>query len=192
MSLSSQKKNNNSNIFISNTKQNNKDYKELKKIAMNNIYKRYGNKSKLKYKYLGLIMENLIFNKNTHLVSTFKDYMIWDYIEEFLKRFYNEFESCERVPKFATFYKNYLKFFCIPTFKDNYCNEMIHNYSEKKAELFYNANYRKKKQNDSDQKDFGLCEDSESDEESDSKIFKNIEKTIFNQTVKKKLKNIHQ
>ena len=47
MSLSSQKKNNNSNIFISNTKQNNKDYKELKKIAMNNIYKRYGNKSKL-------------------------------------------------------------------------------------------------------------------------------------------------
>ena len=187
MSLSSQKKNNNSNIFISNTKQNNKDYKELKKIAMNNIYKRYGNKSKLKYKYLGLIMENLIFNKNTHLVSTFKDYMIWDYIEEFLKRFYNEFESCERVPKFATFYKNYLKFFCVPTFKDNYCNEMIHNYSEKKAELFYNANYRKKKQNDSEQTDFGLCEESESDEESDSKISKNLEKTIFNQTVKKKI-----
>ena len=44
--------------------------------------------------------------------------MIWDYIEEFLKRFYKNEESDERVPKFASFYKNYLKFFCVPTFKD--------------------------------------------------------------------------
>ena len=69
---------------------------------------------------------------------------------------------------------------------------MIHNHSEKKAELFYNANYKKKKDNDSDKKDFGLCEDSESDEESDSKSSKNIEKTIFNETIKKKLKDILQ
>ena len=163
------------------------EFKSLKKIAMNNINKRYGPKSKLKYKYIGLIMENLVFNKNTHLVSVFKDYMIWDYIEEFLKRYYKDKESAERVPKFASFYKNYLKFFCIPTFKDNFCNEMIHNHSEKKAELFYNANYKKKKDNDSDKKDFGLCEDSESDEESDSKSSKNIEKTIFNETIKKKI-----
>ena len=99
-----------------------KTYKDLKKIAMNQINKRYGTKAKLKYKYIGLIMENLIFNKNTHLVSTFKDFMIWDYIEEFLKRYYKGAESDERVPKFASFYKNYLKFFCIPTFKDIFCN----------------------------------------------------------------------
>ena len=110
-----------------------KTFKELKKIAMNRIHQRYGAKSKLKYQYIGFIMENLIFNKNTHLVSTFKDYMIWDYVEEFLKRFYNDKESGERVPKFASFYKNYLKFFCIPTFKDIFCNEMIHNFSEKKS-----------------------------------------------------------
>ena len=70
------------------------------------------------------------------MVSTFKDYMIWDYIEEFLKRFYKNEESNERVPKFASFYKNYLKFFCVPTFKDIFCNEMIHNYSEKKQNYF--------------------------------------------------------
>ena len=34
----------------------------------------------------------------------------------------------------------------MPTFKDIYCNEMIHNYSEKKAELFYNKNYINKKE----------------------------------------------
>ena len=168
-----------------------KTFKELKKIAMNQINKRYGVKAKIKYKYIGLIMENLIFNKNTHLVSTFKDYMIWDYIEEFLKRYYKGVESDERVPKFASFYKNYLKFFCIPTFKDIFCNEMIHNYSEKKAELFYNENYRNKKEKNSLQEDYGLLEESESDEDdSESRTSNtniNIEKTIFNETVKKKI-----
>ena len=170
------------------TKVKSKTFKELKKIAMNRIHKRYGARAKLKYQYIGYIMENLIFNKNTHLVSLFKDYMIWDYVEEFLKRYYNNKESGERVPKFASFYKNYLKFFCIPTFKDIYCNEMIHNYTEKKAELFYNENYRKKKENNSYQEDYGIFEESESDEESDSKTSNNnIEKTIFNETVKKKI-----
>ena len=150
------------------TKNKPKTYKELYKIAMNQTHKRYGAKAKLKYKYIGLIMENLIFNKNTHLVSTFKDYMIWDYIEEFLKRYYKNYESNERVPKFASFYKNYLKFFCIPTFKDIFCNEMIHNYSEKKAELFYNENYRNKKEKNSFQEDYGLLEESESDDDDSS------------------------
>ena len=167
-----------------------KFFKDLKKIALNQIHKRYGAKAKLKYTYKGLIMENLIFNKNTHLVSTFKDYMIWDYIEEFLKRFYKSEESNERVPKFASFYKNYLKFFCVPTFKEIFCNEMIHNYSEKKAELFYNENYKSKKEKNSFQEDYGLLEESESDEESDTSNANkenNIEKTIFNETVKKKI-----
>ena len=166
-----------------------KSFKELQKIAMTRIHKRYGPKAKLKYQYIGLIMENLVFNKNTHLVSKFKDYMIWDYIEEFLKRYYKNSESYERVPKFASFYKNYLKFFCVPTFKDQYCNEMIHNYSEKKAELFYNANYRNKKEKNSINEDCGVFEESESDEE-DSECHTsnmNIEKTIFNETVKKKI-----
>ena len=171
------------------SKKKSKTYKELKKIALNQVHKRYGAKAKLKYTYKGLIMENLIFNKNTHLVSVFKDYMIWDYIEEFLKRFYKNEESEERVPKFASFYKNYLKFFCVPTFKDIFCNEMIHNYSEKKAELFYNENYKSKKEKNSLQEDYGLVEESESDEDSDTSNNNNnnIEKTIFNETVKKKI-----
>ena len=35
-----------------------KTFKELKKIAMNQTYKRYGPKTKLKYRYIGLIIEN--------------------------------------------------------------------------------------------------------------------------------------
>ena len=69
---------------------------------------------------------------------------------------------------------------------------MIHNYSEKKAELFYNENYRSAKDKNSVQEDYGVLEESESDDDdSDNKSsnlnYNNIEKTIFNETVKKKI-----
>jgi len=35
------------------------------------------------------IVNNLIYNENTHVVSIFKDYLILDDINEFLKRSYN-------------------------------------------------------------------------------------------------------
>lgn len=39
-----------------------------------------------KNSYNSFILENLIYNKNCHLVSVFKEAMIMDYLEEFLKR----------------------------------------------------------------------------------------------------------
>ena len=35
----------------------------------------------------GNIVDSLICNKNCHVVSIFKDYMIYDFIDEFLKRY---------------------------------------------------------------------------------------------------------
>ena len=137
-------------------------------------------------------MENLIFNKNSHLVTIFKDYMIWDYYDEFLKRFYALKESTQRVPKFSVFYKNYLKFFCIPTLRDQNPNDIIHACSEKKAENFYKENYQRKKKDDSELKDCGIYQDSNLSEEGDSKInINNISKMIFfNETARKKIERI--
>ena len=167
------------------------NFLDLEKATKKCLLKKYSSKNptSLKYQYIGLIMENLIFNKNTHEVTTFKDYMIWDYYDEFLKRFYLIKESNQRVPKFSTFYKNYLKFFCIPTLRDKYPNETIHECSEKKAELFYNENYKRKKKDSSELKDCGICQDSESDlSESKSKNdTHNISKKIFfNESARKK------
>ena len=152
---------------------------------------KYGTKSNnLNYNYLGLIMETLIFNKNTHLVSVFKDYMIIDYVEEFLKRYYNSRESTERIPKFSNFYKNYLKFFCSPTLRECFYNDLIHNRLEKKAEFFYKKNYNSKKlNNDSSLKDKGLCEESETSEESEENENSKdkIEKTFFNTAIRKRI-----
>ena len=168
------------------------NFLDLEKATKKCLLKKYSSKNptSLKYQYIGLIMENLIFNKNTHEVTTFKDYMIWDYYDEFLKRFYLIKESNQRVPKFSTFYKNYLKFFCIPTLRDKYPNETIHECSEKKAELFYNENYKRKKKDSSELKDCGICQDSESDlSESKSKNdIQNISKKIFfNESARKKI-----
>ena len=133
--------------------------------------------------YLNLIMDILIFNKNCHFVAIFKDYMILDYKEEFLKRYYKTDESKERIPRFINFYKNYLKFFCNPTFNNFQINNIILEYNEKKAEIYYNQNLKNKE----DKKDFDDGFDDEDDLNCDNISQSKIEKTIFNETIKKQI-----
>ena len=54
------------------------------------------------------VVNDLIYNEQTHIVSVFKDYLILDDINEFLKRFYVEkTESKVRLPKLCDFYQKY-------------------------------------------------------------------------------------
>jgi hypothetical protein len=154
----------------------------IEKIIFEKFYKKYKVKYNPKRMYNELIMYTLLFNKNTHLVSVFKDYMIYDYVDEFFKRFYTDFETNERLPKFAMFYKNYLAFFCQPCFSDFHYNNLIQKNREKKAELFYNKNFRDNKETIEDE---GIIEDTNEEDEEIEKS--KIEKTIFNETVKKKI-----
>jgi hypothetical protein len=108
------------------------------------LYYRYSNKEG---DYDRMILDSLLYNKNTHVVSVFKDHMILDYVDEFLKRIYKIEEANERIPKIANYYKNYLKFFCKPLFRDFGINEIIQSYGDYKAELYYNKNYGGKNKN---------------------------------------------
>ena len=159
--------------------------KEIEKIAYTKFTNHFNSKSK-ENNLLQLIMEVLIFNKDCHLVTIFKDYMIWDYIDEFLKRYYNREEGKDRVPRYAHFYRNYCKFFCRPTFRDFEINEIIQDHSEKKAELYYNQNFKKKNEKNKFA-DEGLFEDDDSESIHVSKS--KIEKTIFNETIKKNIED---
>ena len=49
-------------------------------------------------------INDLIYNEPTHAVSVFKDYLILDDINEFLKRGYTLAETKARIPKLAEFY----------------------------------------------------------------------------------------
>lgn len=57
------------------------------------------------------IIDNIIYNDKTHIVSLFKDYLILDDKGEFLKRFYTNYESNIRLPKFFEFYELNSKIF---------------------------------------------------------------------------------
>ena len=50
------------------------------------------------------MIQDLIYNEPTKLVSKFKDYLIFDDINEFLKRTYIKHESKYRLPLLAQFY----------------------------------------------------------------------------------------
>ena len=91
-----------------------------------------------------MLIDDLIKSKGTHYTSKFKDYLIMDYIEEYLRGFFNINECNEVLPKFYEYYKNYLKFFCIGTLKNFYVNDIMQDYGENQAEIYYNINYKKK------------------------------------------------
>lgn len=57
------------------------------------------------------VVNDVIYNENTHIVSVFKDYLIFDDISEFLKRGYDFTEAQARLPKIFEFYGKYSKVF---------------------------------------------------------------------------------
>lgn len=52
-----------------------------------------------------------MYNEPRHIVSVFKEYLIFDDFSEYLKRFYTEKEAHERLPRVFEFYEHYSKVF---------------------------------------------------------------------------------
>ena len=87
-------------------------YKTTKKSIEHTIHqifvKKYVDMPKL---YNLNIIDNIIYNDKTHIVSLFKDHLISDDKGDFLKRYYNKQEINLRLPKFYEFYELYSKIF---------------------------------------------------------------------------------
>ena len=135
------------------------------------LYKKY---NCLNEKYELIIVKHLLNNANTHLVSVFKDHMIMDYKEEFLRRYYNLYECSQRIPEFSIYYHNYLLFFCKPIISNLILNDILLDFEEKKAELYYKKNF------------VNGNEDIELLDNSNSKEF-SYNDTIFNKSIKESI-----
>ena len=70
--------------------------------AKANLYKNYFDN--IPNKYNSLIINSILLNRKSHLVSQFKDYLLYDDSAEFLKRFYNSNESSTRIKKISHFF----------------------------------------------------------------------------------------
>lgn len=61
--------------------------------------------------YNSRVINDIIFNSKSHIVSTFKNHLIFDDECEFLKRFYTKKESNMRLKNFFNFYETFSKIY---------------------------------------------------------------------------------
>ena len=128
--------------IIANLKKNkynlNQIQKEISRMVVNNNLSKHNSTPEQKNM---MLVNDLIESKETHFIAVFKDYLINDYEEEFLRRYFDMNEAIEVLPKFYQYYKNYLTFFCKGIFTDFDLNKIMQEYGESQAEFYYNRNY---------------------------------------------------
>ena len=98
------KNNSNSYIEINNKITSNKI--SFSSIISKNL-KKY---SITKKNYHIYIINSLILDQKIHIVTEFKNYLLWDETSEFLKRFYRAEESVDRLPNISQYYEIYTLF----------------------------------------------------------------------------------
>jgi len=125
-----------------------------------------------------MIINNIIESKENHCIAIFKDHLINDSIMEFFHRFYAMKECTERIGKLYSYYKNYLLYFCKPTFSNFEINSLIQDYGQNKAEEYYAKKYNKMEN-----------KKNENEKENSSKNAELL-KSIFTNSIKKEIENI--
>ena len=158
----------------------------ISKIISNNL-RRYNTNSKI---VNIMIVNNLINCKSCHFLAVFKDYLITDYVEEFLRRIYSLKESIQRMPKLYNYYKNYLLFFCKPTFIDSFSNEVIKNYGDLNAEYFYKNKLDRKKNKKDARKVLDKNINYRNFNKDDVNENEELIKTVFTKSIKNSIDNI--
>ncbi len=78
-------------------------------------------------------VERMIFNVPSHLVAVFKDYLIYDDINEFLHRTYTLSEVCPRLAKISQYYKLRGKF--LPSYAGLETNKVLKKGKERKEKI---------------------------------------------------------
>ena len=115
------------------------------KLMNSLLYLKYGKRTAKHYQRN--VITHIISKKYCHIVSCLKDSMIYDFIDEFLYKYYKMREIKYNLKKYFNYYKNYLKFFCKPTFREFPINKIIKYQGEKKAEIYYQKHYGKNEEN---------------------------------------------
>ena len=150
--------NNNKNI-----NKNNIVYLEkLEKRARIKLIKRY---ERPNWFYNTKMINNILCNEKTHYVEMFKEYLIYEDYNEFLKQYYNESFLMKKLEKILNFYEKYSKIF--PNYTVLEESKYLYKNIKKKQKMINQINENKKY-------------DYSNDDISDSKSYI---KTIFNSRV---------
>ena len=102
------------------------------------LYSKYGD---IEEDFNCLYINQLLYETSSHYTIIYKEFEFYQNFDEYLKRWYTLRESVNRMPKINDYYKNYHKFFCKPNFNDFSIANIMQNYGDEKAELFYKDNF---------------------------------------------------
>ena len=148
-------------ILNNNNKNNNKSHLKIllkaeKKMILN--LKKYNVTID---SYNKKIITDIIYDERKHIVSEFKNYLLWDETSDFLKRFYYKYESKNRLPKINHYYEKYTLFPPVYFNLDDIVKIMLKNVKRKKRYLeiieenedniYDNINCKKKENKDFNQ-----------------------------------------
>ena len=153
---------------------NNKNFNnDYFKIYQQNLYKHYSNRITSKYNLYTI--NNILLNSKCHLVSVFKDYLLYDDLSEFYKRYYKQKESNTRIKKISKYYKDSTIIYpnYSPLFEAKY---MYSNIIKKHVLINKHENYKKKVKNNMLKKHYQ--EKNEIDNKKNCKNF--FSSTIYN------------
>ena len=104
------------------------------------LYSKYGD---ILEEYQTSLINQIIFKCSTHLNTQYQEIRFNNIFLEYMRRFYKKNEVKERVPNLYEYYKNYHLFYLKPLLRNFYYVKLLHNYQDKKAEIFYKNNYSK-------------------------------------------------
>ena len=167
------------------------DSTQISKLTLHLLIKKIFSKFNNKYNHMPdiydiNIIENLIYNEKSHIVSTFKDSLLaYDY-SDYLKRYYTYEESEIRLRKYYEYYNLYSKIFpnytSIPEGKYFYMNiqrkqRMID--LQEKMENEKNANSKENNENNNNKK--------ENNEKNDNVFNTSVVNSILNRTNKEEM-----
>ena len=102
------------------------------------LFSKYGD---VREDYYSSYINQIMYKCSSHFHIQFKEIQYNDFIIEFLRRFYKKQEVIDRLPNLYEYYKNYHLFYLKPILRNFYSQNLLHNYQDKKAEVFYKNNY---------------------------------------------------
>lgn len=106
-----------SNNNTTNSKSNSKNLSRAKSPLRSFLLKTEQRAHKSLYRYNPTqdtynikVINDIIYDEKKHIVSLFRNFLLWDETSDFLKRFYYKIESVDRLPRITGYYEKYTMF----------------------------------------------------------------------------------
>ena len=126
---------NTKNLSRGKSKKNKKNFPllllQLKKKMSTNLLKYNSTEDSYNIK----VINDIIYDEKKHIVSLFRNFLLWDETSDFLKRFYYRIESVDRLPRITGYYERYTLFSPVYFCLDDVVKIMLKNVKKKKKYL---------------------------------------------------------